>query len=290
MHTLAELDESRTNELLKGTFIPSSPKVLTELMEELRSPMTNGKKLAALINKDAGLAAGVLKSVNSPVFGTSRKIDSLPDAINLLGFKTLSNLVLQTLLRTTIRCHDSSLERFWDNSAYTAAVSGKLASVIKGTSADTAYTFGLLHDCGIPLLVQRFSNYKQVLGQANAATDRCFTDVEEELLDTNHAIVGCILARSWGLPDEVSAGILCHHEYAALDGGTHLAESSRALIAINVIAEHVAGIHLRLKEDAEWSKARDHVSHFSGLSLTELDDLIDDMVFRLDSDKNRATA
>ena len=72
----------------------------------------------------------------------STPIVAVADAINLLGFTMLGNLVLETLLRTTIRCHDASLERFWDNSVHVAAVSRRLAQQIKGTRPDTAYTFG----------------------------------------------------------------------------------------------------------------------------------------------------
>jgi HD-like signal output (HDOD) protein len=285
---LAMIDASNAEALLKGVFIPASPAVLTELMAELRRPMTNGKRVAALINRDPGLAAGVLKSANSPLFGSARGLDSVADAIRLLGFATLEGLVLENLLRTAIRCHDSSLERFWDTAAHTAAVSAQLAGTIGGTRAETAYTFGLLHDCGIPLLVQRFAHYKDVLKATNAASTRCFTHVEDDAVQTNHAVIGCILARAWGLPATVSDAVLCHHDYAVLHGEAGLADESCALVAINVLAEHIAGIHLRRQQDAEWGKARDAVAYYSGLSATELGDLIDDLVYRLDRQRNEA--
>lgn len=281
----SRLDDRTTENaeaLLKGVFIPSSPAVLTELMDELRKPMTNGRHVAALINRDPGLAAGVLKSANSPLFGATRKLGSIAEAIKLLGFATLEGLVLETLLRTTIRCHDSSLERFWDSAAHTAAVSAQLTATIGGTSSERAYTFGLLHDCGIPLLVQRFPDYKGVLKAANEATSRTFTEVEDEALQTNHAVIGCILTRAWGLPETLSNAVLCHHEYTVLHGEADLPEESCALIAINVLAEHIADIHLRRRQDAEWNKAREAVAYFSGRPATELDDVIDDLVYRLD--------
>lgn len=290
MHTLSDLNEERTKELLRGVFIPSSPAVLGELMTELRQPMSNGKKVSALINRDPGLAGGVLKSANSPLFGSTRPLSSIADAVKLLGFATLGNLVLETLLRTSIRCHDNSLERFWDNSVHAAVVNARVARLFKGVRPDTAYTFGLLHDCGIPLLVQRFTNYKDVLKLANQPNDQNFTQIEEQALDTNHAIIGCILARSWGLPDTLSEAILCHHDYSVLDGHAHIAEESRYLIAINVIAEHAVGIHLRLTEDGEWLKARPAIGDFLGLSPTELDDIVEDQLFKLDSERNRECA
>ncbi|HRP23706.1 MAG TPA: HDOD domain-containing protein [Thauera sp.] len=267
---------------LKGIHIPSCPNVLAELMAELRQPQVSGKRIAALIGKDVGLAAVVVKSANSPFFGVSRRIASVDEAIRLLGFGTLTNLVQEATLRNAISDRNASLERFWDNSRYTAAASALFARKTGSARPETAYTFGLFHDCGIPLLVQRFDNYKQILGIANQATERWFTAVEDEALDTNHATIGYLLARSWGLTEAVCQGILCHHDYSVLDGDAGLDAEARALIAINVVGEYVAGTHLRTRRDAEWDKGREPVARFLGYSPAELDDIADDLVYAFD--------
>jgi HD-like signal output (HDOD) protein len=280
------LDTNHLEESLRGVTIPSCPAVLTELMAELRKPLTNGKRVAQLIGEDVGLASVVVRSANSPLMGVARKIGSVDEAVRLLGFGPLTNLVQEALLRSVIATKDASLERFWDNSRYTAAASAQLARQIGGTRPETAYTFGLFHDCGIPLLVQRFPEYKQVLRLANQTPGRWFTDVEDEALNTNHAVIGCILARSWGLTDTVSQAILCHHEYSVFADPAGLEAESCTLIAINVIAEHVAGTHLRTVEDAEWNKAREGLAALLGYTLTELDDIADDLLYWLDEHKN----
>lgn len=280
------IDDSRIEEALKGVSIPSCPAILTELLGELRKPQANGKRVAQLISQDVGLAAMVVKTANAPLFGSSRQIGSVADAIKLLGFNTVSNLVCEGLLRSAIGTRDASLERFWDSSVHTAAVSAQLAGRLGGSSRETAYTFGLFRDCGIPLLVQRFPDYKQVLGRANDCADRAFTEVEDEALSTNHAVVGYFLARSWGLTDTVSQGILCHHDYALLEDPVGLAVESRALIALNVFAEHIVSHHLRLRQDMEWIKAAERVASFFGTSIDELDDLADDILYQLDRHRN----
>jgi putative nucleotidyltransferase with HDIG domain len=281
------LDESRLEEALRGVSIPSCPAVLTELMAELRKPMANGKRVAQLIGQDVGLAALVVRSANSPLFGSGRAIGSIADAVRLLGFGTLTNLVHEGLLRSVVGTGHASLERFWDSSAHTAAVSAELAATLGGTTRDTAHTFGLFHDCGIPLLVQRFPDYKTVLGLANAAPTRCFTDIEDEALNTNHAVIGYFLTRAWGLPETVSAAILRHHHYHVLHDGEGLPDEARALIALNAIAEHVVGQYLRVRQDVEWGKSRELVAAYFGLAPGELDDLADDVLYRLDERRNR---
>src|SRR5690606_2848105 len=147
----------------------------------------SGKRIAALIGQDVGLAAVVVRSANSPYFGSGRRIASIDDAIRMLGFGMLANLVQEALLRSNIADPGAALERFWDSSRCTARGSAMLARRTGIARPETAYTCGLFHDCGIPLLVKRFPEYKRILATANQATGRWFTDVEDEALDTNHA-------------------------------------------------------------------------------------------------------
>lgn len=266
---------------LKRIGIPTCPAVLAQLMDELRQPQVSGKRIAALIGRDVGLAALVVKSANTPFFGGGRRIASIDDAIRMLGFGTLANLVQEALLRSAIPDPGAALERFWESSRYTAAASALLARQTGIAHPETAYTFGLFHDCGIPLLVQRFANYKSILVAANQATERCFTDVEDEALDTDHATIGYLLARSWGLTDAVCIGILCHHDYSVLTTDAGLDTEAQTLIAINLVAEYVAGTHLRTRRDAEWDKGREAVGRFLGCTPTELDDLTDDLLYTL---------
>lgn len=287
MRTVAD---SRLEDILKGINIPACPAVLAELMGELRKPLTSDKRIARLIGEDVGLAALVVRSANSPLFGIRRQITSLDETTRLLGFGMLTNLVQEALLHSSIATQDASLERFWDSARYTAVASAHLARTVGGTQPETAYTFGLFRDCGIPLLVQRFPEYKQVLRAANQATDRWFTEIEDEALNTNHAVIGYLLARSWGLADTVSQGILLHHDYSIFGDPASIAVESCTLVGINLIAEHVVGTHLRTVEDAEWVKGREAVARFFGYTPTELDDIADDLLYWLDEQKNRESA
>ncbi len=283
-------DQASLEASLQGVQIPSCPVILTEVMKELNNPLNSGRRVAELIGQDVGLAAVVVRAANSPLVGAGRRIASVDDAIRMLGFGTLTNLVMEALLRSAVGTRDASLERFWDNSRYAAAAGAWLARTLGGTRADTAYTFGLFHDCGIPLLVQRFPEYKQVLRMANQSGERWFTDIEDEALNTNHAVIGFILARSWGLNDVVCHGILSHHDYSVLTTPSDIAEESRTLVALNAIADHVVGAHLRTVQDAEWDKAREPAAAFLGLGLTELDDITDDLLYWLDEQRNREAA
>jgi HD-like signal output (HDOD) protein len=269
---------------LKGVTVPPCPAILTQLMDELKETPVNSKKIGILISQDVGIAAVVIRAANAPLVSSGHRIESISDAIRLLGFGSLANLVQEALLQNTITTTDTSLERFWDSSRYTALAASKLAAVVGHINPDTAYTFGLFHDCGIPLLVKRYPEYKKVLGLANKNTVRMFTQIEEDAIGTSHAVLGYYLARSWGLSNAVSQGILDHHDYAQLEDPRNLNSESHRLIAINAVAEYIAGTHLRSVQESEWRKARDGAALVLGYSTSDLDDIADDLVYQFDQD------
>jgi HD-like signal output (HDOD) protein len=270
------------NKALRGVTVPACPAILTQLMDELNSSHTNSKKIAGLVSQDAGISAIVIRTANSPLLGSGRRIDSIADAIKTLGFGSLTNLVREALLQNSINDNSASLDRFWDSSRYTAIAGKRLASIIGKVNPDTAYTFGLFHDCGIPLLTKRYPEYKNVLREANKNPTKVFTDIEEEALGTSHAIIGYYLARAWGLADAITQGILHHHDYAQLEDPRNINSEAHHLIAINVMAEYAASTHLRTVQDAEWMRAREAVSFCLGYAASDLDDITDDVIFQFD--------
>ena len=231
-----------------------------------------------------------MQVANSPAFSTGRRVESIIHALTVLGMRQIFNLVVTQLLKLAIAGQsDVAMDRFWDNSATAARVAAELARRLDCVRPDRAYTFSLFHDCGIPLMMKRFPNYREVLAEANSSMDRLFTQVEEAHLGTSHAVVGYYLARRWHLPEFVVQGILMHHDYSVLDGDQGLPSESLAVIAVNVLAEHIIRLHARLGEENEWGKAANRVRAFLGLAEDEVGDLIDDMLDWLEGQRQAAS-
>lgn len=272
-------EEKVMHSMLNGVDFPPCPVVLLELDAELKKDIPDQREVAQLISKDVALSGYVMLIANSPAFSTGNKLPTIMQAINVLGMRSVFNMVVGHLLKVALAGgQDVSMERFWESSALTARVSAELAKRLRCVRPDVAYTFGLFHDCGIPLLMKRFPQTKEVLAKANSCADRIFTEVEEEALGTNHAVVGYFLAKRWHLPDFISEGVLCHHDYGVLGKPGSPGDVSRALIAINVLAEHVTRLHNTGNGEEEWAKAAESVCAYFNLSLGAVDDLIDDLL------------
>lgn len=236
--------------------IPPCPVILDRFMAEANRDEPDYNRLAGIIGTDVGLSAGLIKTANSPFFGLRQRVRSVGEALSVLGLKPASRAIAGIILRNAFP-HVPNLERFWDASARIAHLSGWLAQQldIRGLHAEDAYTFGLFRDCGIPVLLGRFPNYITVLAEANRDAVRSFTEVEESALPTNHAMVGCILAQSWWLPEEICLAIRNHHDLEAIESAnSSLPMLSRRLIATAQFAEHIVQKQLGLSMTQEWPK------------------------------------
>lgn len=274
----AYVQEDQLDGMLAGIDIPPSPDILVAIDAELKKEAADQREVARLISRDVALAGHVMRIANSPAFSAGRELTSIAQALSVLGSNQVFNLVVCHLLKLALSDkQDAAMDRFWETSSRTASLCAELAMQVGGLRPDVAYTFGLFHDCGIPLIVKRFATAKEALGAANAAEDRSFTEVEESLLGTNHAVVGYFLARRWHLADVIAEGVLHHHDYHVLVEPGRVSDEARRLISICALAEHIIRLHGRGNGQYEWPKAAENACACLGLSLGAVDDLIEDM-------------
>lgn len=241
---------------LKDIGIPPCPAILERITSEMNRDEPDYNRLTQIIMADVGLSASLVKTANSPYFGTRRLVRSVGEALMILGLNISQRAIAGIILRQTFP-HTPSLVRFWDASARIARLAGWVAQrvAIRGLSAEDAYTYGLFRDCGIPVLLNHFPDYEHTLTQANLERQLSFTALEEQSLPTNHAMVGCILAQSWWLPEEMCLAIRNHHDLAMLESAeSQLPMLSRRLVASAQLAEHLLQHLLGLSKTEEWPK------------------------------------
>ncbi len=263
---------------LKGINIPPQPKLLAELDHELKKSEPDSKKIAAGVAKDVGLSAAVLKVINSPFFGMRSKVSAIPQAVVMLGMANVKCIVTGLMLKNALGGAESMmLERFWDSSEKIARISTYLASILPKVPRDETYTFGLFRDCGIPLLMQRFPDYKETLKLAGGQPDLPMTQFEDQRHGTSHAVAGYMVAKTWGLSDAISQAILRHHDYDVLSHSSDAEPLVRTLVSINFLAEYLNDEMLRMRHNPGWLVIGDAVLDHLGLTDGEFSELREDV-------------
>lgn len=276
--TMARMEDA-LEESLRDIGIPPRPAILERIGAEMRKAEPDFHHLSALISADVALAAGLLKTANSPYFGYQGRARSVMQALLMLGLevagRTVAGLVLRRIFPPL-----PAMERFWDGSARVARTAGWLVGqfgVRDNVRADEAYTYGLFRDCGIPILLKRFPDYANVLRAANADGDRAFTSVEKAHCPTDHALVGCLMAQNWCLPDHFSGAIRHHHDPFALQAGDRcLPANSARLVALAQLGEYLVQRTTRQSATREWEKLGGGCLDLLGLNGHDVEPLVRD--------------
>lgn len=262
--------------LLRSIRIPPRPSLLMDLQAELAEDDPSPRSIARIIGNDVGMSGALLKLANSPFFGAARKAKSVEQAINFLGINQCAALLTGLLARQAIDGGSGALNQFWDTSARRAESLVFIARRLRIAPPDIAHTFGLFCDIGVPLLMDRFADYADTLAIAGRDTLRRFTEVEDAQHSTNHAAIGCLLARNWGLSPDVSWAILHHHDYAVLDDDA-TDDAIRSLVAASVLAERGIARYHGNRDSLEWEKGGEPACRHLGLDAGEVEDLLEEL-------------
>lgn len=248
------------DQLVERIEIPAQPELLVSINREAQKEDCNFDAVAQLISNDIGVSSEVLKTVNSPLFGLRQNITSIQQAVGLLGLLRVISLVRDVSLRQSVS-KGLHLEKFWNSASRVAATCRLIAHKTQLIDADEAYTFGLFHDAGIPILMQNYADYLQQIGETSLGTNLEATRVEDNVYKVNHAIVGYYLCEKWYLPDHIGKAIFYHHRtFNAFQKKSKAQENNfLLLLAILVLAQHIIALQEQRDTDIE------HPEHWTSL-------------------------
>ncbi len=274
-----------SEEILKDLKIPPAPDIVLRLQQELRQDQPSLEAIGDIIQKDAAISGLVLKTVNSPLFGLRATIQSIPQAIMLLGFSYVGNIVQGLVLKQTMGQGDALPPRFWESSSNRALIMAALSRRLLDCSADQAYLLGLFHNVGHAMIAQRQADYADFIAASDNDPDHPLTRIEDDFYNFNHASVGFYLARNWGLPEGIRNIILHHHQAGEFLDRADEEECEQAMMAILKMAEHIERAHSGIDPDHEWEREREAVLGYLGLSDVDFEDLrvevLDQLVMEL---------
>jgi HD-like signal output (HDOD) protein len=245
---MATHKEFRDPALSMAVRIPSPPPLLDELNRMLDDPMATMEDIAQVIQTDAGLTAGLFRTLAKPVYGLRRPPETVAQAITLVGLKTLADLVKAVSLESVLYGESKFYPWFWeranDIARYAAAIAWRQRSVCN-VFPEHAQLAALFQDCGVPILIQHIEKYEYAFITAKGYV---WPNVpaEDSRFKTDHAVVGFLAARHWKLPTYVCEAVRWHHDPINVE------DKAATLVAILKTATHIYNINA-MKDDSEWT-------------------------------------
>jgi len=162
-------------------------------------------ELAKMIAGDPALVVHLLRIVNSPFYGLSRRIGTVTEAVSVLGLDLIRRTVTVAVLQRPLFAylHDTAVAReFWKHELLTAALSRHLA-LRAGIAGELTYMAGLLHDVGRLVMLTQYPDQADVLLRQRGRDDDAVVAEEHAAFGFTHAQVGAALLELWGLPEGI---------------------------------------------------------------------------------------
>lgn len=263
----------------RTTDLPTFSAAALEVMKMADSSTTRAQDIARTVSQDQAMSVRVLRLANSAFYGMSRKVSSLPEAVVVLGMRTVKNLAMVAAtypwMSKPLKGYDLAPMQMWHHSFGTALAAQLLAGKSRKCDEQLAFTAGLLHDIGkVALSLWIGEKLKAILYYAERE-GISFDEAERKILGYDHTQVGEHLGKSWNLPDEVLLGIRWHHEpelcepYHAVVDCVHLGSAMAMSMGLGIGGDGLQykfsdGCYVRLGISPEQmdSLTSEYVEHF----------------------------
>lgn len=201
--------------LIKGiTKVASLPTVYLKLQEAIRKPGVTNQEITQIINEDAAMAARLLRIANSAFYNFPSKVDTVTQAITIIGVNQLQDLVLACSMVSMFKNVPEELvtmESFWKHSIACGVTARIIASLRRENNIERFFLAGLLHDLGrLIFYMLRSKDMAEVIQRSEQ--DKCLlTTSEKEYFGFNHAKLGAMLLKTWKLPPSLVESTAYHH-------------------------------------------------------------------------------
>ncbi len=220
---------------------PTLPTIYSSLLDSISNPRSTVQDVADIISKDQSSSIKLLKVVNSSIYGFKTRIDTVSQAIFLMGFNEVKNIVLSLSVFQIFNSINSqskfNVVDLWKHSIGVAVASRLLGVTLGIKNVENYFLAGLMHDIGKLVFFKLFpDDYSKAVDEAFNTNIR-IKDSEKKFFVIDHDILGDLLAEKWKLPISIR-NCIKHHSSGSIDGR----------IDIQVACVHLANVITSLLE------------------------------------------
>lgn len=245
---------------------PGMPVTAARLLKLLEDTDSSAEQIEEVLRYDAGLTANILKLTNSAYFGIPSKVSSVRQAVMMLGWKRLLQLVMtmcmSTVMKRPVDGYDLPGGELWRHSIAVSVAAEAVVKALKIPEAEEVFTAALLHDVG-KLVLGGF--VRDDLDQIRTMVTKGipFEVAEYMVIGTDHAEIGARILKKWDFPQNLVNAVNWHHDpetcenYCTLSDIVHIANT--------------VGLRIGFGRDADRSRVEPAASVTDRLGLGPVD-------------------
>jgi HD-like signal output (HDOD) protein len=203
------------DDLLRGCVeVTSLPMVYHRINEAINHPRASMKDIGRIIGDDTGLTVRLLKLVNSAFYGFPSKIETITQALVIIGTKQLRDLALATSIVSLFKGIPKDLvdmDSFWRHSIVSGIIAKILATYRRESNIERFLIAGMLHDVGRLILYKKMGDEAREALYESQTSGCLLFEVERKRIGFDHADLGRRLLNLWNLPLSLEEAVACHH-------------------------------------------------------------------------------
>lgn len=191
------------------------PVVIHKVLELAGDPEASLQDLMEVVERDPAITANLLKTVNSAHMGLPVKVDSVQQAVSMLGLQQVVEMVMSQNLSGNLnrsqKGYGLAKGDLWRQSLAVAMVARTLAGGRDLMSLPAIYTAALLKDIGKVVLHEFVADRLSFIQEAVTSKAMSFVEAEKEVLGMDHMMLGGIIAKQWQFSSHMVYMIENHH-------------------------------------------------------------------------------
>ena len=230
--------------IVDGAEVPSVPDVLQRILVMAGNPSSSGGDLEKLILKEPGLVTHLLKTVNSAYYAFASKVNSVKQAIFLLGFSTVrsiaSGLALIDAFNNLPGLNRKYVLQVWTHSLSCAGLVKVLSErKVAREEQDGLFTAAMVHNVGHIVMAQHFQSAYDALIEDNLFP---LAEDEKTAFEVDHAEIGAALLEKWRFTPDTINLVRHHHQPELFEEEDGSSDNILFIAASDIIARRGEGL------------------------------------------------
>jgi len=203
-------------EIIKGIDdLKPVPHVVNQVLATAQDPKSAMHDVADLIIYDSVMTANMIKICNSAYFGFLREIDSIHDAVVLLGLDQIIEMFLFQCafenLNNAQEGYSLAEGQLLKQSIATAMISKTIAEMLNIKDKHMVFTAAMLKDIGKLVLGRFVASSLDEINHLVKDNQMRFVEAEKAVLGIDHAELGGLIAENWNFSEKMIYTIRHHH-------------------------------------------------------------------------------
>lgn len=203
----------KVREVLKSIqSVASLPGPAQQVLAMLQDPNADIDKIAKMVSAEPTLVTAILRVVNSAFYGLRSRINTISQAMVVLGLKKIRQIILTAGVMEKFQDIPTSLAlKIWDHSLRAGQWAKEIGTKLTFKETEEMFISGLVHNVGELIIIQYFPNeYKQITAQVKNGKDQL--EAERQALGGTHADLAGFVFEMWQLSSDTIQSAMIHHQ------------------------------------------------------------------------------